>query len=143
MFVRLNFVFAHGAMHQQIEVEGATLHVSNSLEIQYFPPKLANYQNIMVIITPVDFVSEVSVRIENSFLVTRVRFQGLNRSRNVQIASREETTMAENVTAEGQKGDNADNNERIPGKRRRRQQRDSIFLIQISCGNSSSVYSRD
>lgn len=74
----------------------------------------------MVIITPVDFVSEVSVRIENSFLVTRVRFQGLNRSRNVQIASREETTMAENVTAEGQKGDNADNNERILGKRRRR-----------------------
>lgn len=74
----------------------------------------------MMIITPVDFVSEVSVRIENSFLVTRVRFQGLNRSRNVQIASREETTMAENVTAEGQKGDNVDNNERIPGKRRRR-----------------------
>lgn len=40
----------------------------------------------------------------------------------------------------------SDNNDRETGKRGERQAqipRDSIFLIQISCGNSSSVSSRE
>lgn len=87
-------------------VDGATLHASNSLD-SIFSPKLRELSKHQSFQKFRKFFSQV----------TRVRFQGLNRSSNVQLASRGETTMAENVTAEGQKGDSSDNNEGIPGKR--------------------------
>lgn len=105
-------------------VDGATLHASNSLD-SIFSPKLRELSKHQSFQKFRKFFSQV----------TRVRFQGLNRSSNVQLASRGETEQWQKTWRRKDKRETTVITMRGYRENEAQIARDSIFLIQISCGN--------